>query len=85
MAASLWMGDVSEGGCPGPRRTNLSVTGEDESEGAGSSNPKRVEVNGERSSLGETGGSQDLGEETESEDGGSRPSACVHGREREVL
>lgn len=27
MAASLWMGDVSEGGCSGLRRTNLSVTG----------------------------------------------------------
>lgn len=85
MAASLWMGDVSEGGCAGPRRMTLSVTGEEESEAEGSWNPKRVEVNGEGSSLGDTGGSQHLEEGTESEGGGSWPFTWVHGREREVL
>lgn len=65
------MGDVSEGGCPGPRKMSLSVTGEEESEGEGALNPKRVEVNGEGSSLGDTDGSQNLGGVTECEDGGS--------------
>lgn len=50
------MGDVSEGGCAAPRRTTLSVTGEEESEGDKSWNLKRVEVNGEWNSLGDTGG-----------------------------
>lgn len=43
MAASLWMGDVSEGGRPGPRRRNLSVAR------GGILDPERVEVNGEGS------------------------------------
>lgn len=52
MAASLWMGDVSEGGRLGPARRNLSITREEESEWEESSDPKRVEVNGKGSSFG---------------------------------
>lgn len=51
MAASLWMGDVSEGGLLGPARRNLSVTREEESEGE-ASDPQRVEVTGKGSSFG---------------------------------
>lgn len=40
MAASLWMGDVSEGGRPGLRSRNLSVTREKETEEEGPRIPK---------------------------------------------
>lgn len=52
MAASLWMGDVSEGGLPGPARRNLSVMREEECEREESSDPQRVEVTGKGSSSG---------------------------------
>lgn len=54
------------------------------SEGAGSSNPRRVGVHGEDGPLGDAGASQNLGEGTETEEGAFWPLACVHGSEREA-
>ena len=52
MAASLWMGDVSERGGSGPRRRNPSVSSVGGCEGEASSNSQKVKVNGKQSSFG---------------------------------